>query len=41
VIALTDCIAATPVAEHENAICHDYPMFSRARTADEVIAEFR
>lgn len=41
VITLTDCTAATSVAEHENAISYDYPMFSKPMTADEVIAEFR
>jgi len=40
VITLTDCTAATSVAEHENAISYDYPMFSKPMTADEVIAEF-
>ncbi len=28
VITLTDCVAGTSVAEHENAITYDYPMFS-------------
>jgi nicotinamidase-related amidase len=28
VITLTDCTAATSVAEHDNAISFDYPMFS-------------
>lgn len=28
VITLTDCTAATSVAEHDNAITFDYPMFS-------------
>jgi nicotinamidase-related amidase len=40
VITLTDCTAATSVAEHENAISYDYPMFSRPMTADDVVAEF-
>ncbi len=40
VITLTDCTAATSVAEHENAISYDYPMFSKPMTAAEVIAEF-
>jgi nicotinamidase-related amidase len=40
VITLTDCTAATSVAEHENAISYDYPMFSKPMTADAVIAEF-
>jgi ureidoacrylate peracid hydrolase len=40
VITLTDCTAATSVAEHENAISYDYPMFSKPMTAAEVISEF-
>jgi len=40
VITLTDCTAATSVAEHENAISYDYPMFSRPMTAADVIAQF-
>jgi nicotinamidase-related amidase len=39
VITLTDCTAATSVAEHENAISYDYPMFSKPMTAAEVIGE--
>jgi nicotinamidase-related amidase len=39
VITLTDCTAATSVAEHENAISYDYPMFSKPMTAADVIAE--
>jgi hypothetical protein len=39
-LELTDCTAATSVAEHENAIAYDYPMFSRPMSAAEVIAEF-
>jgi nicotinamidase-related amidase len=40
VITLTDCTAATSVAEHENAISYDYPMFSKPMSASDVIAEF-
>jgi nicotinamidase-related amidase len=40
VITLTDCTAATSVAEHENAISYDYPMFSKPMTAADVISEF-
>jgi nicotinamidase-related amidase len=40
VITLSDCTAATSVAEHENAISYDYPMFSKPMTAAEVIAQF-
>jgi nicotinamidase-related amidase len=35
VVTLTDCVAATSEAEHENAIKYDYPMFSRPMTSDE------
>ena len=41
VITLTDCTVATSVAEHENAISYDYPMFSKPMTAEAVVAEFR
>ena len=40
VITLTDCTAAPSVAEHENAITYDYPMFSKPMSAADVIAEF-
>jgi len=40
VITMSDCTAATSVAEHENAISYDYPMFSKPMTAAEVIAQF-
>ena len=32
VITLTDCVAATSAAEHDNAIAYDYPMFSKPMT---------
>src|SRR5690348_6967552 len=38
VITLTDCVAATSRAEHDNAIAYDYPMFSLPVSADDVIA---
>ncbi|WP_091450080.1 cysteine hydrolase [Actinokineospora iranica] len=38
VITLTDCVAATSQAEHDNAISYDYPMFSTPLTAAEVIS---
>jgi nicotinamidase-related amidase len=38
VITLTDCLAATSQAEHDNAITHDYPMFSLPLTSTEVVA---
>ena len=36
VITLTDCVAATSQAEHDNAITFDYPMFSVPLTAEQV-----
>lgn len=38
VITLTDAVGATSIAEHENAIKYDYPMFSKPTTVDEFIA---
>ncbi|HSV65694.1 MAG TPA: cysteine hydrolase [Mycobacteriales bacterium] len=38
VITLTDCVAATSQAEHDNAISYDYPMFSVPATSEEVVA---
>jgi nicotinamidase-related amidase len=38
VITLTDAVAATSAAEHDNAIAYDYPMFSKPTTVDEWIA---
>ena len=35
VVTLTDCVAATSQAEHDNAIEYDYPMFSRPMASDE------
>lgn len=37
VVTLSDCVAATSVEEHDNAIAHDFPMFSRPLLADEFI----
>jgi ureidoacrylate peracid hydrolase len=39
VITLSDCVAATSVEEHDNAIKYDYPMFSKPMTSAELIAE--
>jgi nicotinamidase-related amidase len=41
VITLTDCVAATSQAEHDNAIQYDYPMFSRPMTSDEFTGTLR
>lgn len=38
VITLSDCVAATSVEEHDNALKYDFPMFSKPMTADEFIA---
>jgi nicotinamidase-related amidase len=38
VYTLTDCLAATSQAEHENALANDYPMFSRPVTSTEFVA---
>ena len=38
VYTLTDCVAATSVEEHENAIAKDYPMFSRPTTSTDFAA---
>lgn len=37
VVTLTDCVAGTSVAEHENAITYDYPMFSHPMTSKDVL----
>ncbi|MCX4243938.1 cysteine hydrolase [Paraliomyxa miuraensis] len=37
VITLTDCVAATSVEEHDNAIKYDYPMFSKPMTAAQLL----
>ncbi len=36
VFTLTDCVAATSQAEHDNAIAFDYPMFSHPVTSSEL-----
>jgi ureidoacrylate peracid hydrolase len=37
VITLSDCVAATSIEEHENALRYDYPMFSQPMTSTEFI----
>jgi nicotinamidase-related amidase len=37
VITLTDCLAATSPAEHDNAIAFDYPMFSEPMTSSQFL----
>ena len=39
VITLNDCVAATSIAEHDNALTYDYPMFSRPRTSTDFIGD--
>ena len=38
VITLSDCVAATSMEEHDNALRYDYPMFSQPMTSTEFIA---
>ncbi len=38
VITLRDCLAATSIAEHENALAYDFLMFSEPMTSDELIS---
>jgi ureidoacrylate peracid hydrolase len=37
VITLNDCVAATSIEQHDNAISYDYPMFSEPMTASDFI----
>ena len=37
VITLSDCVAATSVEEHQNAITYDYPMFSTPMNSEEFV----
>ena len=39
VITLNDCLAATSVEEHENALSYDFPMFSEPMSASQFIDE--
>ncbi|MBV9351925.1 MAG: cysteine hydrolase [Mycobacterium sp.] len=39
VVTLSDCVAATSVGEHENALKYDYPMFSHPMTAGEFVEQ--
>ena len=41
VITLRDCVAATSLEEHENALKYDYPMISEPMTADEFDNELK
>ncbi len=37
VITLNDCVAATSIEEHDNALTYDYPMFSQPMSSAEFI----
>jgi ureidoacrylate peracid hydrolase len=37
VVTLTDCLAATSVDEHDNALSYDFPMFSEPMTSSEFL----
>ena len=39
VITLTDCVAGTSIAEHENAIKYDYPMFSKPMRSADILSK--
>jgi ureidoacrylate peracid hydrolase len=39
VITLTDCVAATSIEEHENALKYDFPMFSVPMSSTDLVAE--
>ncbi|MFO0659284.1 MAG: cysteine hydrolase [Polyangiaceae bacterium] len=39
VITLTDCVAATSLEEHNNAIKYDFPMFSKPMRSADVLAQ--
>jgi nicotinamidase-related amidase len=39
VITLNDCVAATSVEEHDNALSFDFPMFSQPMSSDDFIKE--
>jgi nicotinamidase-related amidase len=38
VLTLTDCMAATSLEQHDNAIAYDFPMFSHPRTSGDFIS---
>ena len=39
VITLNDCLAATSIEQHDNALSYDFPMFSQPMTSTEFIDE--
>ena len=41
VVTLNDCVAATSVEEHDNALAYDYPMFSEPMSSSEFISQLK
>jgi len=41
VVTLNDCVAATSVEEHDNALAYDYPMFSQPMSSSEFIDQLK
>src|ERR1700728_1357420 len=41
VVTLNDCVAATSVEEHDNALAYDYPMFSEPMSSSEFIDQLK
>jgi ureidoacrylate peracid hydrolase len=39
VITLNDCVAATSIEEHDNALSYDFPMFSEPMSSTEFVAQ--
>jgi nicotinamidase-related amidase len=39
VITLNDCVAATSIEEHDNALTYDFPMFSQPMTSTEFLEQ--
>ncbi len=39
VVTLSDCVAATSIEEHDNALTYDFPMFSKPMTSTDFIAQ--
>jgi nicotinamidase-related amidase len=39
VITLSDCVAATSMEQHDNALAYDFPMFSKPMGSEEFVAE--
>jgi ureidoacrylate peracid hydrolase len=39
VVTLNDCVAATSIEEHDNALAYDFPMFSEPMSSSEFVAQ--